>query len=212
MKTNQINTWSGGFGKEYTDRNDASFQEMENLYLADFGLTRTEINNEFLSDMDRNIRILEVGTNIGNQLLCLQKMGFKNLYGIELQDYAIEIANKNTSKLNIIQGSAFDIPFKDNFFDLVYTSRVLIHISPEHIGKALKEIHRCTKQYIWGFEYYADSCIEINYRENKDLLWKNNFAKLYMNSLPNVSLIKEKHYKYLDSDNVDTGFLLQADK
>ena len=94
-----------------------------------YGYTRTEINSEFIGDFDRDMKILEVGSNVGNQLLCLQEMGFKSLYGIELQNYAVELSKSRTKRINIIEGSAFDIPFKDSYFDLVFTSGVLIHIS-----------------------------------------------------------------------------------
>jgi len=69
-----------------------------------------------------NKRILEVGCNVGNQLRMLQRMGFNNLYGIELQQYAIEKAKALTKRINIIHGVADDIPFKDGYFDMVFTS------------------------------------------------------------------------------------------
>ena len=71
----------------------------------------------FLGNFDRSIRILEVGSNVGSQLNGLQKIGFKNLYGIEIQQSAVEISKQNTTNINIIKGSAFDIPFKDSYFN-----------------------------------------------------------------------------------------------
>lgn len=50
------------------------------------------MNTLFLGDLDRSLRILEVGANVGFQLALLQRMGFCNLYGIELQPYAVERA------------------------------------------------------------------------------------------------------------------------
>ena len=101
-------------------------------------------------------------------------MGFVNLYGIELQSYAVELSKARTKRINIIEGSAFDIPYKDGYFDLVFTSGILIHINPSDIVWALREILRCTREYIWGFEYYADEYQEINYRGRSDLLWKTD--------------------------------------
>ena len=93
--TAQTAQWSGSFGRQYTDRNAGSFAELEQLYQKLYGVTRTELNLRFIGDLPRNIRILEVGSNIGNQLVCLQKMGFSQLYGIELQTYALELAKKD---------------------------------------------------------------------------------------------------------------------
>lgn len=56
------------------------------------------------------------------QLKCLQEMGFTNLYGVELQAYAVQRSKEFTEGINIIQGSGFDVPFKDGFFDLVCTN------------------------------------------------------------------------------------------
>jgi len=158
------------------------------------------MNLKFLGDLDRDMKVLEVGSNIGNQLLCLQKAGFKNLYGIELQSYAVQLSKSRTKGINIIQGSAFD---------LVFTSGLLIHIAPKDIGRVWDEIQRCTKQYIWGFEYYSDEYTQVDYRGHRDLLWKTNFLKLFLDRFTKLAVVKEEHFKYLDNDNVDTMFLLE---
>lgn len=207
--TAQTKAWESEFGKDYTDRNPLSINDVERLYLKEYGITRAELNRTFLGEIDRSLKILEVGSNVGMQLACLQEMGFKSLYGIELQDYAVEQSKQTTKNINIIQGSAFDIPFKDDYFDLVFTSGVLIHISPSDIGKALGEIHRCARGYIWGFEYFAKEYTEIPYRGQKNLLWKTNFTKLYLDQFKDLELVKERHVKYLKSDNVDIMFLLR---
>ena len=207
--TKQMEKWAGQFGREYADRNALSLEEMEALHSRNYGVTRTELNERFLRGMDRSIRILEAGSNVGNQLLCLQKMGFSNLYGIELQSYAVELSKSRTKHINIIEGSAFDIPFKDGYFDLVFTSGLLIHISPSDISMAMEEINRCTREYIWGLEYYADKYTEIPYRGHGNLLWKADFARLYLDQFEDLELVKEEHLKYLDNDNIDSIFLLR---
>lgn len=207
--TEQMKRWSGKFGKEYTIRNPKTVEEMDAHYRKCYGKTRTEMNSEFLDGIDTSARILEAGSNIGVQLMLLQKMGFSNLYGIELQWYAVDESKRKTKNINIIQGSAFDIPFKDNFFDLVFTSGLLIHISPRDINDVLDGIYRCSRRYIWGFEYYADCCTEIVYRGKSNLLWKNDFAKRYTERFPDLKLKKEQRFKYLNSDDVDSMFLLE---
>ena len=139
--TEQMEEWAGKFGEEYTDRNITSPDEFDKLLRSRIGLSRTEQIDEFLSDLELN-NILEVGSNVGNQLLLLQKRGFKKLYGIELNRYAVEKSKERTKGIDIIQGSAFDIPFKDAYFDLVFTSGVLIHISPQETVPQLPSNHR----------------------------------------------------------------------
>lgn len=136
MDNLQENTWSGEFGKNYTDRCTFGPEELNSAYIKDYGISRRDMNNRFLSSEQglENKRVLEVGCNVGNQLRMLQNMGFRNLYGIELQQYAVEKAKSLTQGINIIQGIGDDIPFKDGYFDMVFTSGVLIHISPDNIN------------------------------------------------------------------------------
>ena len=211
MTTNtfQEDTWSNDFGKEYTDRNTFTPEEVDNLYIENYGVSRTQLNSEFLDNLELN-RILEVGCNVGNQLHVLKKNGYSDLWGIELQDYAVEVARKRTSGFNIVKGTAFDIPFKDNFFDLVFTSGVLIHISPDDIDKVLDEMYRCTNKYIWGFEYYnPDGYHTVTYRGNDNLLWKTNFSKLFLDRFSDLKLVHTKIVKYTNNDNLDLMYLLE---
>ena len=206
----QTKEWAGDFGQEYTDRNAITVKEMNSLYKQQYGINRSELNALFLGRLNRSIKILEVGANIGNQLLCLQELGFTNLYGIELQRYAIE--QSKAKNICLIQGSAFNIPFKDSQFDLVFTSGLLIHISPENVIKVLEEIYRCTNSYILGLEYFAKQPTEIAYRGHSNLLWKADFARLYMKRFQDLNLIREKELNYLDNHNVDSMFLLRKVK
>ncbi len=168
------------------------------------------MNEEFIGNLDRDIKILEVGCNIGMQLVNLYEMGFRNLYGIELQSNAVELAKQKTKGMNIIQGTAYDIPFKDGYFDLVFTSRVLIHMNPDVISKAISEIVRCSKEYIYGNEYYADELTEIkNYHGQNNIAWKRNFPQIFLDIFPDLKLLKEKKYKYTFNDDLDTTYLFK---
>jgi len=207
--TVQMKEWMEDFGKKYTNRNALTLDEMNEMYRKNFGMSREDLNNKFIDEMNQSIKILEVGSNIGNQLILLQKMGFKNLYGIEINSYAVELSKQRTKDINIIQGSAFDIPFRDNYFDLIFTSGLLIHIAPPDIEMVIQEIHRCAKEYIWGFEYYSDKYTEIVYRKKKNLLWKANFSKMYLDLFGDLELVKERKLKYLNDNNVDSMFLLR---
>ena len=210
MKTKQMLEWGSEFGKAYTDRGPKNPEEVDKEYIEFFGITRSSLDKEFLEKLDKETKILEVGCNVGSILQGLQNLGFKHLYGIELQDYAVEMSKNYCSHINIIQGSAFDIPFKDNYFDLVYTSGVLIHISPDDIKQAMQEIYRCSNRYIWGCEYFAEQYTAVeSYRDKNDLLWKTDFAALYQSYFPDLKLIKQKQFKYLANDNVDVMYLLE---
>ena len=207
--TDQMKTWKGDFGQQYTDRNPQVAADVEALYNRNFGFSRTSINERFLSGVPKSFRILEVGCNVGTQLEVLSNMGFEHLYGIELQRYAVDIARKRLSSIDIIAGSIFDIPFKDGFFDLVFTSGVLIHISPETISTAIHELIRCSNRYIWGCEYFSEVTEEISYRGNNSLAWKTNFSRLLLGEDSSLILVKEEYLPYLQSDEIDVMYMLE---
>lgn len=203
----------GRFGREYTDRNVSSLEKMENQYRENYGVTRTELNHRFLKDVGTSASVLEVGTNIGNQLLCLQKMGYSNLHGIELQAYALQLLRSRSRDIHAIQASAVAMPFRNSTFDLVFTSGVLIHIHPSEIPKIIKEIHRCTRKYIWGLEYFADNPTQytnVPYRGRTELLWRSNYPQIYCNLFDDLELVMEERLTYLpDNTLVDTMFLIR---
>ncbi len=208
-KSPQHNLWEGDFGNEYVQRNTFTHKSLDAYYKREFGVTRTVMNEEFLGSLKKDIRILEIGPNYGLQLELLQRAGFTNLYGLELNKHAIEVAHKKVHGVSIINGDGLDIPFKDGFFDLVFTSGVLIHIGPQNRKKVMSEIYRVSKSYIWGFEYFSDRAEEIVYRGHKNVLWKAPFAEIYMKAFPKLRSVKEQKYVYKETGNTDSMFLLK---
>lgn len=209
-KTVQEKFWNNEFGKAYTDRNEwENDQDWDETYVTTWGYTKLDINNLVMKDLPRDIKILEVGCNQGFQLRGYQRMGFENLYGVELQSYAVEKSKKKFSNLNIINGSGFDLPFKDGFFDLVCTNNVLIHISPNDHLKFMSEIFRCSNKHIMGWEYFNVNTIEVEYRNNANCMWKGDYASVYRGFFPSLSLVDQHIIKYRSNDNVDAIFLLQ---
>lgn len=210
MKTTpQQKFWKGNFSKGYLKRNFFTPAELDTEYRSAFGVTRRAMNKEFLGSLPKDARILEVGANFGMQLRVLRDMGFTNLYGVELNPSIIDFGRKHVRGINLIEGNALDLPFKDGYFDLVFTSNVLIHIAPKDRAKAMREICRCSKKYVWGFEYFAEKSQEVPYRGNRDRLWKANFPALYAKYCPSLLLAKEKRFKQLKDTNEDVMFLLK---
>ena len=214
----QRKEWSGEFGKEYTIRNTLltepgkfDFDNWNNITLKEFGVTRTEINEHFLSDIDIDT-ILEVGSNVGAQLNCYEKMkSISRIYGLELQRYAISKSREVFPKatFDIVQGFAENIPFKDEFFDLVTTNGLLIHISPDNLNKVLDEIYRCSSQYIFGCEYYDDQHTNVNYRGHEKLLWRGDFPSMYLDRFNDLDIVKRKKFTGItDSSHVYDVYLI----
>lgn len=48
------------------------------------------------------------------------------------------------------------------------------------------------------------------YRVHSGLLWKADYARLYTENFPDPELVSEQELSYLESDNVDSVFLLHG--
>lgn len=81
-------------------------------------------------------RVLDVGAGSGMMMKCLK--GLKDVETIT----GIDIAPTTT---DIIEASATDIPFDDEYFDCVIASEVLEHLDDSILTKAVSEIHRVLK-------------------------------------------------------------------
>ena len=168
------------------------------------------MNRDWLKAVPFDARILEVGANVGYQLEGLRRIGYRNLYGIELQRYAVEKAKALHPGVDIIQGQATDLPFKDGYFDLVFTSGVLIHISPRNLPDVQSEMYRVARRWIFGTEYYAPELIGIPYRGRTDLLWKADYAALFKSRFAGLRSLREQLFEYLDDPGkVDQFYLLE---
>lgn len=91
--------------------------------------------------------VLEAGCGEGFILERFYKanIGEKQV-GFDFSDSALELAKKERPHLDIRKGDIYNIPFKDNSFDLVVCCEVLEHLEDPH--KALKELHRVSRQYV----------------------------------------------------------------
>jgi pseudaminic acid biosynthesis-associated methylase len=89
---------------------------------------------------------------------------------------------------------------------------VLIHIAPADLPRIMGEMVRTSRRYIMGFEYYAPETTAINYRGNEGFLWKANFAQLFLDHFPELRLVKQNLYPYINDaerGNQDVVFLLE---
>lgn len=159
--------WKGSFGNKYTKRN-----YKKNL------TSRFNLFSNIFYRISKIKNVYEIGTNIGQNLDAIKKIS-RNIktYGIEINKIAYDVAKK---KHNVELGSIFNSKEK-NFFDLVLTRGLLIHINPKKLNQIYKIIYNLSKKYILIDEYFSpkpESC--IRYRCYKNVLYKRDFAKELM--------------------------------
>ena len=108
----------------------------------------------------RGKKVLEVGCGCGTDLLQFACAGAE-VHGIDLSEHSIELTKKHLElyglQAEVAQGDGEDLPFPDNYFDLVYSWGV-IHHAP-HPSKVVAEIYRVLKPggYLKAMVYYRYS-------------------------------------------------------
>ena len=202
----QKDFWRGNFGKKYVSRH-TTIEEKDSPYEKLTGITTETVFNRFFKGIDRKSRILEIGCNTGLSLSALQKMGFTNLHGLEINTYAYEIAKQKNPSMNFINSSIEDFDAEEKF-DLVFTSWVLIHINPSKLNSVIKKILDLSRKYIFCFEYYSNELEEITYHGHSNTMWKQNFPLLFKELCPTIKTIKEEKIPYKIGNLQDVACLL----
>ncbi len=174
-QTPQLALWRSAFGAAYTERNDLVRPE------------RIATWTRLLEGLDVT-RALEVGCNVGRNLEYLTACGVPEVWGIEPQRFAIERARRRSPALHLLPGTAFDLPFRDRWFDLAFTSGVLIHIAPDDLGRALDELVRVSRRWIVVIEYDAAEEQALPYRGLADALWKRDHGAALAARHPTLAL------------------------
>ena len=91
--------------------------------------------------------ILDGGAGEGFTLEYLRVRNIGKTYeGIDFFGKAVEIGSKIHPKITLKKESIYELPYKDNSFDLVLSTEVLEHLKEPKI--ALKEIVRVSKKYV----------------------------------------------------------------
>ena len=102
---------------------------------------RAEKANAFIPKIYRKGRILDIGC--GSYPYFLITTEFKEKYGIDPSLITLKVENINLQKLDITKN---DLPFEDNFFDVITMLAVFEHIDEKKTESVLREIKRVLKK------------------------------------------------------------------
>ena len=147
---------------------------------------RYNVYYEYLKDVaefnyHKEEKVLEVGTGVGTDIVSYAKNGSK-VSGVDLTENAIEITKKHLEifKLpyeKLLVADAENLPFEDNYFDLVYSFGVLHHTP--NTEKGVQEVLRVLKP--------GGKFIIMLYSKG----WKHYFKRLFI-----FGLLKGYLFKY----------------
>lgn len=178
-KTEQESFWAGEFGNEYVERNVG-----EDLVRSDFHMFSNVI------ERTSGIRsVIEFGSNIGLNLIALKKLLPKAAFSaIEINENAVKQLKNNVPDVEVYHQSILETNLIKTY-DFVLIKGVLIHINPEELSTVYDKLYQASSKYICVCEYYNPTPVTVEYRGNKDRLFKRDFAGEMMDKYPDLELI-----------------------
>ena len=133
---------------------------------------------------DKSSCILEIGCNCGRNLNGLYQSGYKNLYGIEINENAINLINSYYPEVfeNIcIWGLPAEralISIPSNIYDLVFTMAVLEHIHPIVEKLVFENMKRVSAKYIMTIEDETTESDRLFPRNYQDVFECDEFKQI----------------------------------
>lgn len=177
----QVALWRGDFGDAYVDRNDRTPERIQSFTAMWVDILRPVVG-------DPPTSFFEAGCNVGINLAALQNLTGAELFAVEPNDKARELLlrDKIIPAQNLRGEIAQAISFPDGVADLAFTSGVLIHIPPDQLLNACKQIYRCAKRYVVCIEYFSAQPREIKYRGHDEALFLRDFGRFWMDNFPDL--------------------------
>ena len=122
------------------DYYDSFSENYEKERYQGYHLLIDELEMACLKGFIENKVVLEAGCGTGLILQRIAKIA-SEAYGVDLSEKMLKRAKDKG--LNVIQGSITELPFEDNYFDVVCSFKVLSHV--EDVKKAISEMSRVLK-------------------------------------------------------------------
>lgn len=171
--------WGGPFGDAYVGRN------------AHLDERRTAFWRDLFADLAVR-SVLEVGCGQGANLKPIAALSTApDVWGIDINETALAKLRVNVTGVNAVRGVVRELPFRDRWFDLVFTMGVLIHQPDETLPLVMAEIVRCSRRYVlWG-EYVASERTEVPYHGEPGALVKREFGRIYGELFPELIVCRE---------------------
>ena len=172
--------WAGDFGNAYLDRNRHA------------GGPRAAYWEQFLDRYPTITRALEIGCTQGDNLMHFTpRLAAHELWGLDVNPVVLDSLRTNVPGCNGVWGVARSLPFRDAWFDLVFTVGLLIHQPDETLPIVMSEMVRTSRKYIYCGEYHSDSDETIEYRGHRGILFKRNYTQLFQQMFPELTLVDQ---------------------
>lgn len=190
-KTEEVRSVARKFDKEFFD-GERKFGYGGFSYNSKYW---SEVVKDFIDyyNLDEGSKILDVGCAKGFMLYDLFKLNSNlDLHGVDISKYAIENSvTEINHKLQV--ANATNLPYEDNFFDLVIAINTIHNLDKAECATALKEISRVSKNNA----FLTVDAYRNNEEKQRMYAW-NLTAKTIMSV--------EEWIKFFDQNNYDGDY------
>lgn len=129
------------------ERIDAALKELRviNRYLGGNSTTKSALKY-FINSRNKKVKIADVGSG-ASDILIEAKKNFSQIQILSV-DKNFRVLNSSVNFIDKINADAFNLPFKDNSFDIIHMALFLHHFTEAQILKLLKEFFRIAEKGI----------------------------------------------------------------
>ena len=164
---------------------DAWFKRNEKSFSKNF--RDMKVHNATLSYLlslpianNKNINLIEIGCGEGSLLSHIRKERHWNLYGIDPSKEAIQKANK--VGINASVGTADNLSFKENTFDIILFGFCLYLCDINDLFKIANQTNRIAKKKAWIIivDFWSDEFRKVPYKHLEGVYSsKYDFSKMF---------------------------------
>ncbi len=176
-------------------------KEFWDEYAKDNESRYNEEFSKFTRDLATSLRctsVLEIGCGTGIDLRLFPDTF--QIYGVDLNETALNIAKEKISIANFKNGDITKLPFENASIDFVFTHQLLNYLDDETLDKGISEMYRVSKKYIMNCEKFEENEKQID--ENQKF---RNVYKRWINY--NVKIISNVNM-HVDIDPDESRFTL----
>lgn len=178
------------------------FHNFQNKYTKKYPNSNTMRNFLLENFKLKNKKLLDIGCGSGIDLEFFNKKG-ANIYGLDVSSELVNITKNKFPKKEILEGDFNYLPWRNNFFDIVWSKYALQH--DKDISISLNEIHRVLKKDGKVFLQITHPMRSANFLKNK-----NYFQKGEEINYPTLDgkIINEYHHTLTEwiQKIIDIGF------
>lgn len=171
--------WGGEFGDQYVDRNAGAYDQRAEFWRV-------------LLERRPCKRVLEVGCNVGGNLRWIAaNTPATGVHGVDINEKALASLRGEYPSINAQWSSARSLPYRDGWFDLVFTMGVLIHQPDSTLPLVMAEMVRCSRRWILAGEYFSGTTEEVSYRGHEGALFKRDYGTLFNDLFSELELVDQ---------------------